>query len=305
MEKEQQKPVIGISGRASNSEYVTRAIEQIEQEGGIPLFLGNHIERDAADDIHKIDALMLMGNPFDINPADYNATEIHDATDNEQENPTAKARANYEKSLITRAVSDKMPLYGICGGMQRINVVLGGSLHQHIPDELNHDNHMQVDCADGNAATDFPFSAVHSITICPQTTLNAIVEKHDRKWVPGSNINVNSVHHQAVDRLGSGLISSAYTDEKIEGNPLIEAIEADPEGDYGRQFILGVQWHPEFEASALGRAIAQKFVSEAANYAREHSRSHDSDMITQENRISMVEPASTSAQSNAPSSQIT
>jgi putative glutamine amidotransferase len=133
-----------------------------------------------------------------------------------------------------------MPVLGICRGAQVINVVLGGTLHQHLPDVIGHTHHQQ-----GNAV--FATSAVRTV---PGTRLAALI---------GESSDAQCYHHQAIDRLGDGLIVSAQDSDGV-----IEAIERD-RAMPGDSFLLAVQWHPEERLDDLRLFAA--VVEAAAVYA--------------------------------------
>jgi putative glutamine amidotransferase len=133
-----------------------------------------------------------------------------------------------------------MPLLGICRGAQVINVALGGTLHQHLPDVIGHTHHQL-----GNAV--FATSAVRTV---PGTRLAALI---------GESSDAQCYHHQAIDRLGNGLIVSAQDSDGV-----IEAIERDPAMP-GDSFLLAVQWHPEERLDDLRLFAA--VVEAAAAYA--------------------------------------
>jgi putative glutamine amidotransferase len=130
-----------------------------------------------------------------------------------------------------------MPVLGICRGAQVINVALGGTLHQHLPDVIGHTHHQL-----GNAV--FATSAVRTV---PGTRLAALI---------GESSDAQCYHHQAIDRLGDGLIVSAQDSDGV-----IEAVEIP-----GQNFVLAVQWHPEERLDDLRLFAA--VVEAAAVYAR-------------------------------------
>lgn len=253
-------PIIGISGGNADSASVRAAMTQIRDAGAIPIFLGNHGNRKAADDIQKLDGLVVLGNNADIDPEVYGAAK-DPHTKPESETPDGKARAAYEYELMRLAVEKKMPLIGICGGAQRLNVLTGGTLHQHVPDLVGNDMHAQQEA---NIA---PFIPVQLVSIFSGTGLSAIAGDTRDVYTPAHGVRVpeNSMHHQSVDKVGKGLRIAAVSHDNI-----IEAIEADPNGPYGQQMLIGVQWHPEFGASPLGKRIAQSLISEAQVYAEKN-----------------------------------
>lgn len=279
-------PVIGISGGNSDSASVRAMMTQIETSGAIPLFLGNHANRDAQADIGKIDALIVMGNDADIDPAKYGAAP-HPHTRNENNTPEGKARAEYEEALMRRALDMGMPLLGVCGGMQRLNVICGGSLHQHVPDMIGHDEHAQQHYRIA------PFIPVQPVLIAQDSALASIAAEISTIFAPGHApappgvIMENSMHHQAVYKVGNGLRVAATAEDTLQdGSKLTEAIEADPNGPFGKQFLLGVQWHPEFSASPLGARIAHRIASAAREFAQAHGREHTWEDVQKENIMS-------------------
>lgn len=280
------KPVIGISGVNAGSSSVRAMFSQVAASGGTPLFLSNFAQRDAKADINKIDGLIIMGNSYDIDPARYGAKTQHPETQNEMDTPEGQARAAYEFEIMRLAITQNVPLLGICGGHQRLNVLRGGTLHQHVPDLVGHEKHMQY--KQGVA----PFIPVMPVEISEGSQLAEIADGIDSLYVPGREADralmTNSFHHQAIDRLGSGLRAVAFSDEyEVNGEKqrIIEAVEAEPKSKLAGKFILGVQWHPEFSASPLGPRLTQKLVERAAQKPRS-TLTHA--QIAAENRLSAI-----------------
>lgn len=154
-----------------------------------------------------------------------------------------RARDEFEIALIRRALEENMPILGICRGAQILNVALGGTLVQDIPTQVsdslqhmfNHDRR----------------NPVHSVSLSDRSILAQIFHT--------IVVDVNSVHHQAVGDLGEGLSVSAVADDGV-----IEAVEM-----YDRQFVLGVQWHPEnlaFGEDARWMCLFDRFVDAARQY---------------------------------------
>lgn len=268
------RPVIGISGSNADSASVRAVMTQIASTGAIPMFLGNHGARDTAKDIDKIDALVVMGNNADIDPAKY-GEKPHAKTQSEMQTKEGRERAAYEEQMITLALEQKMPYIGVCGGMQRLNVLCGGTLHQHVPDLVGNDDHQQ------NLHNIAPFVPVQLVHIQEDSKLAEIGNKNGeghwgdailKLFVPDHknyDYAENSMHHQAVKTVGQGLRVAAISQDGI-----IEAVEADPNGPLKDQFVLGVQWHPEFSASELGAKIASRLNQEAQKFAVANKREH-------------------------------
>lgn len=156
-----------------------------------------------------LDGLVITGGK-DIDPAAYGQT-AHPATDE-----PGRQRDAWEFTLLGAALERGLPVLGICRGAQVLNVALGGTLHQHLPDVIGHHGHRA-----GNAVfTTLPVRTV------PGTRLAALV---------GESVDARCYHHQAIAELGQGLIVSAW-----DGDGVVEALELPGDG-----FVLAVQWHPE------------------------------------------------------------
>lgn len=191
---------------------------------GLPLLLPITSSRTAIQALLKsLDGILISGGDFDIHPKFYGEEPLT-ALGKIKEN-----RTEFELELITLALKHNLPLLGVCGGAQAINVVLGGSLYQDIS--------TQVSNAMVHQRGDLRETGGHLIKIHEGTKLKQIVGR--------STLEVNTTHHQAVKKLGKGLIANAVTEDSI-----IEGIESRDDS-----FVLGVQWHPELLAH---RDICQK-----------------------------------------------
>lgn len=179
-----------------------------------------------------LDGLIITGGR-DVVPESY-GQQPHPATDAAV--AESRLRDGLERVLVLEAIRRRMPLLGICRGAQMINVALGGTLHQHLPDVIGHTHHQQ-----GNAV--FSTSAVRTV---PGTRLAALI---------GASSDAQCYHHQAIDRLGDGLVISAKDSDGV-----IEAVEIP-----GDSFVLAVQWHPEERLDDLRLFAAM--VEAAAAYA--------------------------------------
>jgi len=176
----------------------------VQRAGGLVAMLPPDSPELAAATVARLDGLVIAGGP-DVEPVHYGA-EPHPRT-----GPPARARDAWELALIDAALAARVPLLGICRGMQLLNVAVGGTLVQHI------DGHAEVVGVFGR----------HPVKPVPGTRYAEIAPEE---------VSVPTYHHQAVDRLGSGLMPSAYA-----ADGTVEAIEV-PSADC---WVLGVQWHPE------------------------------------------------------------
>ncbi|MDD2876805.1 MAG: gamma-glutamyl-gamma-aminobutyrate hydrolase family protein [Acidiphilium sp.] len=216
------KPIIGLTLDAEApggySKFPWYAIRQnymdaIADAGGVPIALP-HRAKLADAYLDTIDALIVTGGGFDVDPALYGATTRHDTV------LLKPGRTTAELALLRGALTRDMPLLGICGGEQLLVVALGGTLIQHIPDDIA-----------GALAHEQPNprdQAGHEVRISPGTKLAAIVG--------AATMQVNSSHHQAVRDPGGVLVVNATAPDGV-----IEGVESP-----AHRFCLGVQWHPEF-----------------------------------------------------------
>jgi putative glutamine amidotransferase len=234
------RPVIGICTslvHAAWSVWNQRAaltpygyIAAIHRAGGLAVMIppDPEFERDPDQVLDLIDGLILAGGN-DIDPSAYGA-EPHPET-----NGTVPERDQSELALVRRAWERDMPVLGICRGMQLLNVSRGGTLLQHLPDEVGHADHrINPGSFDG---------ADHDVELDPESLAARAA---------GEEVHVTkSHHHQGVDVVGEGL---RVTGHSALGDELPEAVEA-PD----RRFVLGVQWHPEAdETSTVIGALVQQ-----------------------------------------------
>lgn len=214
-----QHPVIGISSYAQQARWgrwddqavllPRRYVDKVTQAGGLPVLLPP--VAGVASLLPRLDGLILSGGT-DVDPARYGATPHPEA------GPFSPARDSAELDLCRHALASGLPLLGICRGLQVLNVALGGTLHQHLPDVVGSDSHSPEATGYGS----------HKVSVAAQTQLAAILGR--------SEAAVPTHHHQAIDRLGTGLVATAWTDDGV-----IEAVEF----DHAAPFMVAVQWHPE------------------------------------------------------------
>jgi len=232
-------PLIGITLDAEQpggySKYPWYALRQnyadaITASGGLPVALPHNDQAEAYLD--RIDALVVTGGAFDVDPSMYGDTDTHTTV-------SLKAgRTAAEMALVRGALARGKPILGICGGEQLLTVALGGTLIQHIPDSVP-----------DTLAHEQPnprHEAGHEISIVPGTLLHRIVG--------ASHMAVNSAHHQAVRSPGPRAVVNATAPDGV-----IEGIE-----DPSRRFCLGVQWHPEFHIDRGDRAIFDALIGACA-----------------------------------------
>jgi putative glutamine amidotransferase len=202
----------------------------VSRAGGIPLLLPPQPDR-VEDYSSLIQGLIVSGGAFDIDPALFGASERHASV------TTKDARTTFEWAITRRALDRDMPVLGICGGQQLLHVVLGGTLIQHIPDE--------VPRALAHEQPNPRNEPGHRVRIIEGTQLRRIVGE--------GHMDVNSAHHQAAKDVPVGVIIGAVADDGV-----IEAIEAPR-----YRFCIGVQWHPEFEIDAGDQRLFTAFVDAA------------------------------------------
>lgn len=231
------QPVIGLTldseepgGYSKLPWYALREnyCSAVARAGGLPILLPHEPEQAAAY-LDRIDGLVVTGGNFDVDPGLFGAASRH---------PTVKTkdrRTAFEVRVTTGALERDMPVLGICGGQQLLNVVLGGTLIQHIPDE--------VDAALAHEQPNPRTEPGHSVRVAAGTLLHRICEADE--------LAVNSAHHQAAKAVGEGIRVNAVAPDGV-----IEGIE-----DPGRRFCLGVQWHPEYAISVGDDRIFAAFVA--------------------------------------------
>lgn len=221
------RPVIGIACAVLPAQWgpwhqpaaVVAAdyIRQVQAAGGIAVVIPPQ-PGDTGEVLDRIDGLMLTGGN------DLQASLYGDAPHAEVEAPDP-VRDAWEFALVREAIARDMPFLGICRGMQVMNVAFGGTLTQHLPESLGTTDHRRttgsfdgndhlVDLQDGSLVARAAGEVVHSVP---------------------------SHHHQAVDRVGEGLVLSGVS----SGDGVAEAIEMP-----GRRFAVGVQWHPEADPTS-------------------------------------------------------
>ena len=234
------RPLIGITLDAEQpgtySKYPWYALRQnyaeaIVAASGLPVALP-HDPGLADAYLDRIDALVITGGAFDVDPSLYGDADRHATVTLKQ------ARTAAELALTNGAIARDMPVLGICGGEQLLAVALGGALIQHIPDA--------VPDALEHEQQNPRHEPGHAVMIHPGTLLHRIVGS--------AEMRVNSSHHQAVlDPGADAVVNAVAPDFVIEG---IEHVR--------RRFCLGVQWHPEFFIEPGDRRIFDALIAACA-----------------------------------------
>ena len=229
-------PLIGITSYAQEASWgawVLPAallplsyVRSVAEAGGRPLLVppfGDAVE----ETLDALDGLILSGGA-DIDPEAYGADPHPETT------ITFPERDRAELQLLEAALAREMPVLAICRGMQIMNVLRGGDLHQHLPDLLGHPGHRE---------TPGIFSE-HDVRLAPESTVGRLL---------GERARVHSSHHQGLDRVGDGVNAVGWAEDGS-----IEAIE-DPD----HRFALGVLWHPE---ELENKRLFEALVAEAQAY---------------------------------------
>lgn len=229
-------PVIGITldyetsgGYSKLPWYALREnyCAAVSRFGALPLPLPHEVEK-VPGYLDILDGLIITGGAFDVSPELYGDGARHEKTS------TKDNRTQFEFAITQGAIERKMPVLGICGGEQLLNVVLGGTLIQHIPDTVkNALEHEQKNPR---------HEPGHTVTIARRTLLHEIVG--------GDTMDVNTAHHQAIAKPAPGAVVNATASDGV-----IEGIELP-----SHPFCLGVQWHPEYSVDAADKKIFEAFV---------------------------------------------
>lgn len=240
------KPLIGVTPDfnagdrkewgGSEPTYFLRAryIRAVEELGGIPLVLPLVSDPRARRRLLAgVDGLLLTGSGPDLPPALYGERQQY------KFQVMSQRRLTFELEMAKLANAADVPVLGICGGMQAMNVALGGSLFQDIALQLAKSlQHRQP-----TRATNLS----HAVTVMPGSLLRRIVRT--------ASLRVNSSHHQSVKDVAPSLVASATAPDGI-----VEAVESP-----ARRFFLGIQWHPEFlfDRHPLHRRLFEAFLRAA------------------------------------------
>lgn len=223
-----ERPIIGICAGVERArwgawdDFVTMTpasyVSAVQAAGGLAVLLppDDAAAEDPDDLLDRLDALILAGGT-DVDPASYGARPHPEVT------RTAPERDRFELALAHGALQRDLPLLAICRGMHMLNVACGGTLVQHVPDVVGHEDHRH---APGRFAD-------HDVELEPRSLA--------ARAAGVARLAVKSHHHQGIDELGDGLEVTGWS----VTDRLAEAVE-----DRERRFVLGVLWHPEEDESS-------------------------------------------------------
>lgn len=231
MSRPRSRPLVGVTTYDVSARFAVWSqpaclvpasyLEVVAAGGGLPLLLPprpvpsgrplGEVAGAAAEAMAALDALVIIGGG-DLDPGSYRQA-AHPSTDG-----VDQRRDSWEEAVLARALDRRIPVLAVCRGLQVLNVHLGGTLHQHLPDLVGHVAHCPAPGRFGEVA----------ITTVAGTWAERVM---------GPRATVSCSHHQAVDRLGRGLVVSARAaDDPV----IVEAVEL-----RDHPFAVGVQWHPE------------------------------------------------------------
>ena len=205
----------------------------VARHGGAPIALPHEVEQ-VETYLDMLSGLVITGGNFDVPPALYGDHAVHEKV------TTKPRRSAFEWAITEGALKRNMPILGICGGEQLLNVILGGTLIQHIPDSVPN--------AFAHEQPNPRHEPGHEVAIIANTLLYKIVGS--------ATLAVNSAHHQAVGIAAPGAVVNARAADGV-----IEGIEYP-----AHPFCLGVQWHPEFSITKADEKIFAAFVAAAKQY---------------------------------------
>ncbi|WP_370943683.1 gamma-glutamyl-gamma-aminobutyrate hydrolase family protein [Amycolatopsis sp. cg5] len=211
------KPLIGLTTYIEPARFLvweTEAallhrvyVDCVVAAGGVPVLLPP-VSDEYESLVSAVDGLVLVGGA-DVEPSRYDQ-EPHATT------YTRPNRDAFEFGLLSEALKQRLPVLGVCRGLQVLSVALGGTLTQHIPDASGSTEHQPAPATFGDS----------KIKLKEGSRAAAIL---------GADTKVHCYHHQAIDRLGEGLVPVGWAEDGT-----VEAAELP-----GEDFVLGVQWHPE------------------------------------------------------------
>ena len=230
------RPLIGLTSYIEVARYGVwetesallprQYVDAVEHAGGVPVLIPS-AGSGQREIVARLDGLILTGGA-DIDPGRYGQAP------HERTKVVRGERDEFEMGLFAAARAIGLPVLGVCRGMQLVNVASGGTLIQHLPDAVGSDEHLPTPGIFGK----------HTVTTLAGSRVRASV---------GEALGVSCHHHQAIDVLGAGLRSVAWSRSGV-----IEAVEAD---DATAPYLVGVQWHPEEDRA--DRRLFAAFVTAA------------------------------------------
>jgi putative glutamine amidotransferase len=237
--KARSRPNIGVTAATERVSYgvwkeipaiisPARYLKAVQRAGGRPVLLppDPEDEEDPGEVLDLLDALVVTGGAGDLDPALY-GDERHPET-----GPVQEERDAYELALVRGALEREMPILGICRGMQILNVAYGGTIEQHLPEVLGHEEHRHTP---GTFAD-------HEVRLVPDSLA--------ARAAGSESTPAKSHHHQGIKEVGEGLQVTGWAVE----DDAVEALE-----DPSCPFVLGVLWHPEEdENSQLIKALVSE-----------------------------------------------
>jgi putative glutamine amidotransferase len=239
------RPVIGIPARSivdSNNGFRYSGIpltysNSVERAGGAPILIPLHLSEETLKAIYaRIDALLLAGG-VDVHPKEFGEEVMPYCGEIDT------ARDETELRVTRWALADGRPIFGICRGIQMLNVAAGGSLYQDIPSQIKTEQNHSYRQGD-------PYNLrAHPIELDPDSRV--------ARWLGTPKLQVNSLHHQAVKQVAPGLRVTGRAPDGV-----VEAIESEDD-----QFRVGVQFHPELlDDDARMLNLFKAFVESAREY---------------------------------------
>jgi putative glutamine amidotransferase len=220
-------------------------VEGVAEAGGVPVVLPPVVGvRGAEALLEGMDGLLLSGGS-DLDPGYYGEKPVPEL------GVTIPERDAFEMALLEHALRRKIPILGICRGMQVLNVALGGTLYQDLPSQMDHMVLL------GHRQETPKWQPTHEVEVDGGSKVAEILGADELK--------VNSYHHQAIKELASGLVAVAHAPDGV-----IEAVES---GDLSKRWVIGVQWHAEAmrDAGPVHRRLFEAHVSAAERYALRHA----------------------------------
>jgi putative glutamine amidotransferase len=247
-----KKPVIGITCAMEyddeNRDYPVRFAfdflkrqyyQAIEMAGGMPILLPNIENLELIDELIQILNGLLVSGGWDIDPSFF-GQEFHPKSQK-----IRKERDFFEISLVRKARQNKIPILGICRGLQLINVAFGGTLYQDLS-LVDRGVLQYASIYDHSNQGKFDYKKKHLVEIKEKTKLFSIIKQ--------KTIEVNTSHHQVIKDLAPGFLISALAEDKV-----IEGIESEKD-----DYLVGIQWHPEVAyENKISRAIFESLVEAA------------------------------------------